>query len=57
MNINTSYTSAFSSNQNQQNLQSKKNAEDKDQTAIQSKKGNIILDNLFIVFTLKVLQQ
>lgn len=36
MNINTSYTSAFSSNQNQQNLQSKKNAEDKDQTAIKS---------------------
>lgn len=36
MNINTSYTSTFSSNQHQQNVQSKKSDEDKDQTAIKS---------------------
>lgn len=37
MNINTSYTSAFSSNQNQQNLQSNKTSKNQDQTVIQSK--------------------
>lgn len=36
MNINTSYTSAFSINQSQQNLQSKKNSENKNQNIIQS---------------------
>lgn len=37
MNINTTYTSAFSSNKNQQNLQSKTIPENKDRTIIQSK--------------------